>query len=76
MVEITASQGRVLRFLAAHPQWYPLREIDQIRLLHADDVLCLPALVELGWVEHALALAAVRISVSGRVIAENMADGA
>jgi ribosomal protein L18E len=71
---LTASQARVLRFLASYPIWHALLSLDRIRLLREDDVLCVPSLVESGWVQHQVILAAVRISPSGRIKAEMIPD--
>lgn len=74
--ENTEAQARVLRFLAAYPAWHTLTELDQLRVLQDDDVLCIPSLIERGLVDHQLALGAVRINPAGHVIAgEHSANG-
>lgn len=68
--EYTPAQVRVLRFLAAYPTWHALIELDQIRLLESDDVLCIPSLIERHLVvKHRVELM-VRITPAGQAIAE------
>jgi hypothetical protein len=70
----TPEQARVLRFLAQYPKWHAFVELDQIRLLETDDVLCVPSLVKRGWVEHRVSAGRVRITPVGQVIAGEDAE--
>lgn len=68
--QATPEQARVLRCLAKYPTWHTLVELDQIRLLETDDVLCVPSLVKRGWVDHRVSAGCVKITPVGQVIAE------
>jgi len=69
----TSEQARVLCFLAKYPTWHTFVELDQIRLLETDDVLCVPSLVKRGWVDHRVSAGCVRITPVGQVIADEAA---
>ena len=70
---LTFTQKRLLMFMGQWgPKWFPLVEIDQIRLLEDDDVLAIPSLIERGLVMHLAAIHAVALTAAGAVIADEL----
>ena len=49
---MTPAQLRVLTFLRRTRNWHDIRELDQIKLLHEDDIVVLPSLVKTDLVEY------------------------
>ena len=63
---LTDVQARILEFLRKSGGWVSLLELDRVRLLLADDIVTVPALVGAGLVEHNAEYKAIRISAAGR----------
>ena len=49
---MTPAQLRVLTFLRKTRNWHDICELDQIKLLHEDDIVVLPSLVKADLVEY------------------------
>lgn len=70
---LTDPQKRVLAFMDEFgPRWFTLTELDQIRLLQADDVVTIPSLIERHLVRHLPALQAVTLTAAGAVVADEI----
>lgn len=67
---LTEAQSRLLAHLDTYPRWHTLLELDAILLLHEDDVVTVPSLVERGLIYHMRSLKAVAISPAGAVAAQ------
>ncbi|WP_407520690.1 hypothetical protein [Methylobacterium oryzisoli] len=59
-------QCRLLILLNEVGGWTAIAELDQDPYLYPHDDLFVPSLVALGWVDHDVASAAIRINEAGR----------
>jgi len=71
---LTSAQERVLTFLDKYAanRWVSLVELDQIRLLEADDVLTIPSLIEKKLLLYLEAIRAVTLTAAGAVLADEI----
>ena len=63
---MTSEQNRLMSFLDQVGGWVSLFELTDVRYFGPDDDLFVPSLVALGWVDHDVASAAIRINEAGR----------